>query len=108
MPGFEVFGDEEKQQVLEVFDTGILFRYEFGAERNDVYKVREFEQAFADYTGAVSAQAVTSGTAALKVALRRFCSSPNLCNRSFRSKMRVRKRLAILSPLFLRFLRRAA
>ena len=69
MPGFEVFGDEEKQQVLEVFDTGILFRYEFGAERNDVYKVREFEQAFADYTGAVSAQAVTSGTAALKVAL---------------------------------------
>ena len=69
MPGFEVFGDEEKQQVLEVFETGILFRYEFGAERNDVYKVREFEQAFADYTGAVSAQAVTSGTAALKVAL---------------------------------------
>lgn len=69
MPGFEVFGEEEKQQVLDVFDTGILFRYEFTDERNDVYKVREFEQAFADYTGAVSAQAVTSGTAALKVAL---------------------------------------
>ncbi len=69
MPGFEVFGEEEKQQVLEVFETGIMFRYEFTGERNDVYKVREFEQAFADYTGAVSAQAVTSGTAALKVAL---------------------------------------
>jgi len=69
MPGFEVFGEEEKQQVLEVFDTGVLFRYEFGDQRNGVYKVREFEQAFADYTGAAHAQAVTSGTAALKVAL---------------------------------------
>jgi 8-amino-3,8-dideoxy-alpha-D-manno-octulosonate transaminase len=69
MPGFEVFGEEEKQQVLEVFDTGVLFRYEFGDQRKGVYKVREFEQAFADYTGAAHAQAVTSGTAALKVAL---------------------------------------
>jgi len=69
MPGFEVFGEEEKQQVLEVFDTGVLFRYEFGEQRKGVYKVREFEQAFADYTGAAHAQAVTSGTAALKVAL---------------------------------------
>ncbi|XOF33399.1 MAG: DegT/DnrJ/EryC1/StrS family aminotransferase [Candidatus Electrothrix sp. YB6] len=69
MPGFEVFGEEEKQQALEVFDTGVLFRYEFGAQRNGVYKVREFEQAFAKYTGAAHAQAVTSGTAALKVAL---------------------------------------
>ncbi len=69
MPGFEVFGEEEKQQVLEVFDTGVLFRYEFGEQRRDVYKVREFEQAFAAYTGAAHAQAVTSGTAALKVAL---------------------------------------
>lgn len=34
-----------------------------------MYKVREFEQAFAKYTGAAHAQAVTSGTAALKVAL---------------------------------------
>ena len=69
MPGFEVFGEEEKKQVLEVFETGILFRYEFAGERGGVYKVREFEQAFADYTGAAHAQAVTSGTAALKVAL---------------------------------------
>jgi len=69
MPGFEVFGEEEKQQALEVFDTGVLFRYEFGEQRKGVYKVREFEQAFAEYTGAAHAQAVTSGTAALKVAL---------------------------------------
>ncbi len=69
MPGFEVFGEEEKKQVLEVFDTGVLFRYEFDQQRQGVYKVREFEQAFANYTGTAHAQAVTSGTAALKVAL---------------------------------------
>lgn len=69
MPGFEVFGEEEKKQVLDVFDTGVLFRYEFDQQRQGVYKVREFEEAFAKYTGAGYAQAVTSGTAALKVAL---------------------------------------
>jgi 8-amino-3,8-dideoxy-alpha-D-manno-octulosonate transaminase len=69
MPGFEVFGEEEKREVLEVFATGVLFRYEFGAQRRDVWKVRQFEEAFARYTGAACAQAVTSGSAALKVAL---------------------------------------
>ena len=69
MPGFEVFGEEEKREVLEVFDTGVLFRYEFGPQRGDVYKVKQFEEAFARYTGTGYAQAVTSGTAALKVAL---------------------------------------
>jgi len=69
VPGFEIFGAEEKQQVLDVLDSGVLFRYEFAAQRKDVWKVREFEQAFAAYTDATHAQAVTSGTAALKVAL---------------------------------------
>jgi len=69
VPGFEIFGAEEKEQVLEVLESGVLFRYEFAAQRKGIWKVREFEQAFAAYTGAAHAQAVTSGTAALKVAL---------------------------------------
>ena len=69
MPGFEIFGKEEKEQVVEVLDSGVLFRYEFAAQRNGVWKVAEFERAFAAYTGAAHAQAVSSGTAALKVAL---------------------------------------
>ena len=69
MPGFEVFGDEEKGQINEVLETGVLFRYEFPNERRGIYKVREFEEAFARYCGVKHAQAVTSGTAALKVAL---------------------------------------
>lgn len=69
MPGFEVFGDEEKKEINEVLDTGVLFRYEFPQERQGIYKVRQFEEEFARYCGVKHAQAVTSGTAALKVAL---------------------------------------
>jgi len=76
MPGFEIFGDEEKQQVSEVLDTGVLFRYEFGEQRRGIYKVKEFEEKFAAYTGAGYAQAVTSGTAALKVALKALGVGP--------------------------------
>lgn len=69
MPGFEIFGEEEKKEIMDVLDTGVLFRYEFNEQRNGVYKVREFETKFAAYCGSLHAQAVTSGTAALKVAL---------------------------------------
>ncbi|SDP04769.1 DegT/DnrJ/EryC1/StrS family aminotransferase [Desulforhopalus singaporensis] len=69
MPGFEVFGEEEKQQIMDVLDTGVLFRYEFNEQRQGVFKVKEFEEKFARYCGVGFGQAVTSGTAALKVAL---------------------------------------
>ncbi len=69
MPGFEIFGEEEKKEISEVLETGVLFRYEFGEQRKGIYKVKEFEEKFASYCGSSCAQAVTSGTAALKVAL---------------------------------------
>ncbi|MBU0679982.1 MAG: DegT/DnrJ/EryC1/StrS family aminotransferase [Proteobacteria bacterium] len=69
MPGFEVFGAEEKKEIMDVLDTGVLFRYEFGEQRKGIFKVREFEGKFAAYCGAEHGQAVTSGTAALKVAM---------------------------------------
>ena len=69
MPGFEVFGEEEKQEILEVLETGVLFRYEFAEKRKGIYKVAEFEKRFAEYCKVGYAQAVSSGTAALRVAL---------------------------------------
>lgn len=69
VPGFEVFGEEEKKEILDVLDTGVLFRYEFDEQRKGIYKVKEFEDCFSKYTGSGYSQAVTSGTAALKVAL---------------------------------------
>lgn len=71
MPGFEVVGKEERAAVLEIFDNygGILFAHGFDAMRNGSFKVREFEQAFAKRLGIGHAQAVSSGSAALKVGL---------------------------------------
>lgn len=69
MPGFEIFGEEEKKEINDVLDTGVLFRYEFGEQRKGVYKVKEFEEKFASYCNAAYGQAVTSGSTALKVAL---------------------------------------
>jgi 8-amino-3,8-dideoxy-alpha-D-manno-octulosonate transaminase len=70
MPGFEVIGEEERAEVNSVFDRGgVLFRHGFDALRDGCYKVRDFESAFAKAMGAPHALAVTSGTAALRVAL---------------------------------------
>ncbi|MFZ5447590.1 MAG: DegT/DnrJ/EryC1/StrS family aminotransferase [Thermodesulfobacteriota bacterium] len=70
MPGFELIGNEEFLEIKEIFDKSrILFRHSFDPLRNGVYKVRDFEQAFAQRMQVDHALAVTSGTAALRVAL---------------------------------------
>lgn len=72
MPGFELFGEEERQALNDIFDNagGIVFAHGFDAMRNGHFKVREFEKAFAAKMGATHGQAVCSGTAAIKVALK--------------------------------------
>ena len=70
MPGFELIDNEEFLEIKEIFDKSrILFRHSFDPLRNGIYKVRDFEQAFARRMGVDYALAVTSGTAALRVAL---------------------------------------
>lgn len=71
MPGYEVFGEEERKAINELFELngGILFAHGFDVIRNGVYKVREFEANFAKKMGTKHAQAVSSGSAALRVAL---------------------------------------
>ena len=79
MPGFEVFGKEEKEAIDQLFklNGGILFAHGFDALRKGVYRVREFESAFAKKFKAGFAQAVSSGTAALKVGLKALGVKPN-------------------------------
>lgn len=55
-----IIGDEEKRQVLEVLDSGLLI-----AGR----RVAEFERAFAAYVGVPYAVATSSGSSALQVAM---------------------------------------
>lgn len=69
MAGAELIGEEEMREVMEVLTTGVLARYAFFTERKGIWKVRQFEEAFARYCGTGHALGVTSGTAALKVAL---------------------------------------
>ena len=69
MAGSELIGKEEAKEVMDVLETGVYTRYNFDMERKGVFKVREFEQAFAAYLGAGYTLGVTSGSAALKVAL---------------------------------------
>lgn len=69
MPGTELFGDEERKEVNDVLETGILFRYGHDEQRNGHWKTKEFEAEVAKQTGAKYAHAVSSGTAAITCAL---------------------------------------
>ena len=69
MPGFELFGDKERMEVQNVLDSGVLMRYGFDAMRNGHWKALELEQGLAKRMQTQYAHAVSSGTAALTVAL---------------------------------------
>jgi len=69
MPGFELFGEKEKSQVQDVLDSGVLMRYGFDGMRNNHWKALELEAALTKRMNASYAQLVSSGTAALTVAL---------------------------------------
>lgn len=71
MPGYEVIGKEELLEIKEIFDKSkVLFRHSFDHLRNGIYKVRDFEVEFAKYMCVKDTLAVSSGTAALKIALK--------------------------------------
>src|SRR5436190_18337201 len=69
MPGSELFGIEEKKEINEVLETGILFRYNHEAQRNNIWKARDFENEVKKITGARFAHAVSSGSTAVSCAL---------------------------------------
>lgn len=69
MPGFEFFGDEERKEVNDVLETGILMRYGFDGPRKGIWKAKELEAAINQTFGSKYAQLVSSGTAALTTAL---------------------------------------
>jgi 8-amino-3,8-dideoxy-alpha-D-manno-octulosonate transaminase len=69
MPGYEFFGDEERKEVNEVLETGILMRYGFDGLRKGRWKARDLEEAIDKKFGSKHSQLVSSGTAALTTAL---------------------------------------
>jgi 8-amino-3,8-dideoxy-alpha-D-manno-octulosonate transaminase len=69
MPGIELFGDEERREILDVLETGVLFRYNHDAERKGHWKARTFEQEFAARHGVAYAHLCSSGSTAVAVAM---------------------------------------
>jgi 8-amino-3,8-dideoxy-alpha-D-manno-octulosonate transaminase len=69
MPGFELFGEAERDEVKQVLNTGVLMRYGFDGKREGQWKAVEFEKALASRMQVRHAQMLSSGTAALTVAM---------------------------------------
>ncbi|MDX5405298.1 MAG: DegT/DnrJ/EryC1/StrS family aminotransferase [Bacteroidota bacterium] len=65
MPGTEYFGAEEKKEVMDVLETGCMFRYNHEHIREGIWKARELEAEVAKFTGAKYAHAVSSGSTAV-------------------------------------------
>lgn len=69
MPGFELFGDAERRQLNDVLDNGVLMRYGFDGMRKGHWKAKALEAALETQLGVKHAQLVSSGTAAVTIAL---------------------------------------
>ena len=69
MPGFELFGEEERAEVMDVLDSGVLMRYGFDNSRQGHWKAQAFEEVLAKRLGSQHAHLCSSGTAAVFTAL---------------------------------------
>ncbi|HEY3380916.1 MAG TPA: DegT/DnrJ/EryC1/StrS family aminotransferase [Vicinamibacterales bacterium] len=75
-PGFYWMGDEEKREVLDVLESGYLFRY--GQLGDPMFKAKTYtlEQEFARQCDVAHCVACASGTSALLMALQAIGLSP--------------------------------
>ncbi|WP_179349380.1 DegT/DnrJ/EryC1/StrS family aminotransferase [Winogradskyella pacifica] len=69
MPGFELFSDLERNEVNDVLDNGVLMRYGFDGMRKGHWKAKELESELGKTFQSNHVQLVSSGTAAVSVAL---------------------------------------
>lgn len=65
MPGSELFGAEERKEIMDVMETGVLFRYNHDQQRKGIWKARQFEKELAEFVGSKYAHVVSSGSTAV-------------------------------------------
>ena len=72
MPGNELIGREELKEINKIFkkSDGVLFAHGFEKRRKNIFKVRNFENDLKKYFKSKFVLCVTSGTAAIKIALK--------------------------------------
>ncbi len=68
-PGMDLIGEEEKKELMEVIESGYLYRYGDLSDSNFKAKVWNLEKDFAREVGVKHALAVNSGTSALLTSL---------------------------------------
>jgi dTDP-4-amino-4,6-dideoxygalactose transaminase len=68
-PGMELIGEEEKKELMEVIESGYLYRYGDHSDPRFKAKVWNLERDFAKMVGLKHALAVNSGTSALLTSL---------------------------------------
>ena len=69
MPGFERFGDLEREELKDVLDNGVLMRYGFEGMRNGHWKAKTLEMELKNTLESNYVQLVSNGTSAVSVAL---------------------------------------
>ncbi|WP_166964096.1 DegT/DnrJ/EryC1/StrS family aminotransferase [Yeosuana marina] len=69
MPGFELFGETERNEVNDVLKSGVLMRYGFDGMRNGHWKAKDLEMELQNQFEVKYAQLVSSGTAAVSMSL---------------------------------------
>ena len=69
MPGYELWSDQERKEVNDVLQTGILMRYGFDGPRKGIWKSKELEESICKTFGSKYAQLTSSGTSALTTAM---------------------------------------
>jgi 8-amino-3,8-dideoxy-alpha-D-manno-octulosonate transaminase len=46
MPGFELWSDKERKELIDVVESGILMRYGFDGARNGHWKAKNWKRPF--------------------------------------------------------------
>ncbi len=71
-PGNELINIEELNEIKKIFtkSNGVLFAHGFDQRRKKIFRVREFEKKISKKFGSKYVQCVSSGTAAIKIALK--------------------------------------
>ncbi len=72
MPGNELVGKQELEEIKKIFiqSNGVLFAHGFDKRRKNIFRVRKFENDLKKYFKAKYVLCVSSGTAAIKIALK--------------------------------------
>ena len=72
MPGNELIGKEELNEIKQIFTKsgGVLFAHAFDKRRKNIFRVRIFENLLSKHFKSNHVQCVSSGTAAIKIGLK--------------------------------------